>query len=26
LDTFFEWQQPKSDIPDNTAPILDVVG
>ena len=26
LDTLFEWQQPKSDIPDNTAPILDVVG
>jgi hypothetical protein len=26
LDTLFEWQQPKSDIPDNATAVLDVVG
>jgi transposase InsO family protein len=26
LDTLFEWQQPKSDIPDNTSVIVHVVG
>jgi transposase InsO family protein len=26
LDTLFEWQQPKSDIPDNTSVIVQVVG
>lgn len=26
LDTLFEWQQPKTDIPDNTAADFDAAG